>query len=87
MLLSRLVTDITRAEITQLHVSLQNKPYQANRVLALLSKFFNWAEQQGLRPDASNPCQHIEKYRERKRERFLSDDEFTRLGNALVRAD
>ena len=53
----------------------------------MLSKFFNWAEQHGLRADGTNPCRHIEKYRERKRERFLTEDEFERLGRALADAE
>jgi integrase len=42
------------------------------------------AEQWGLRPDGSNPCRHVEKFAERKRERFLSADELARLGEALA---
>ena len=64
-----------------------SKPYQANRTLALLSKFFNWAEKHGLRPDGSNPCRHVEKYRENRRERFLSQAELGRLGDALREAE
>jgi len=52
-------------------------------VLAVLSKLFNWAEQHGHRPDGSNPCRHVEKYREQHRERFLSATELARLGGAL----
>jgi hypothetical protein len=44
---------------------------------------FNFAEIWGLRPDGSNPCRHVMKYAERKRERFLSDEEFARLGAIL----
>jgi integrase len=55
--------------------------------LAVLSKFFNWAKMQDLRSDASNPCRHIKKYRERKRERFLTECELGRLGQALVNAE
>ena len=62
-----------RQDIAKLHYELASKPYQANRTLAVLSKFFNWAEKHGLRPDGSNPCRHIEKYRESRRERFLSE--------------
>jgi integrase len=83
----RPVSDIKRQDIAKLHHELASKPYQANRTLALLSKFFNWAEKHGLRPDGSNPCRHIEKYREGRRERFLSEDELARLGNALVKAE
>jgi integrase len=36
-----------------------------------------------LRPDGSNPCRHVEKFAERKRERVLSPAELGRLGDAL----
>ena len=48
-------------------------PVIANRCLALLSKAFNLAERWGWRPSGSNPVRHVELYRERKRERFLSE--------------
>jgi integrase len=79
----RLVRDIGRSDVARMHSSLAAKPYQANRVVALLSKFFNWCERQGHRPDGSNPCRHVEKFGEAKRERFLSSEELTRLGEAL----
>jgi len=82
----RPISDIKRQDIAKLHHELASKPYQANRTLALLSKFFNWAEKHGLRPDGSNPCRHIEKYRESRRERFLSEAELARLGDALREA-
>ncbi len=83
----RLIGDIKRQDVAKLHHELASKPYQANRTLALLSKFFNWAEKHGLRPDGSNPCRHIEKYREQRRERFLSEAELARLGDALREAE
>jgi integrase len=58
----------------------------ANRCLALLSKMFNLAEVWGWRPEHSNPVRHIEKYHEPRRERYLSADEFARLGDALAAA-
>lgn len=76
-----------RKDIAQLHHSLIQKPYQANRTLGVLSKMFNLAEIWGLRPDGSNPCRHIKKYPERKRERFLSDEEFARLGEVLIEVE
>jgi integrase len=83
----RPISEIARQDIAKLHHELRDKPYQANRTLALLSKFFNWTEKHGLRPDGSNPCRHIEKYRESRRERFLSEAELSRLGHALRSAD
>lgn len=56
------VADVARADIHDLHRELADRPYQANRVLALLSKMFNLAETSGYRPDGTNPCRHIEKY-------------------------
>lgn len=84
---NRRITEIKRADIARLHHAMRHKPFQANRSLALLSKFFNWCEKHGLRPEWSNPCRHIEKYKERKRERFLSEEELARLGEALRAAE
>jgi integrase len=83
----RPISAIQRQDIAKLHHELADKPYQANRTLALLSKFFNWTEKHGLRPDGSNPCRHLEKYRESRRERFLSDAELARLGGALQKVE
>lgn len=44
---------------------------------------FNLAEIWGLRPDGSNPCRHVPKYREVKRQRHLSHAELQRLGEML----
>jgi integrase len=79
-----LVADVTRQDVARLHHSLRATPYQANRLLAVLSKMFNLAEAWGERPDGSNPCRHVEKFPERKRERFLSPEELSRLGVALA---
>jgi integrase len=83
----RKVADVTRTDIAKLHHANRVAPYQANRALAVLSKMFTLAEQWGLRPDGSNPCRHVEKFAERKRERLLSADELGRLGEALAAYD
>ena len=80
---SRKVPDIRRSDIAELHHALRETPYQANRTLGVLSKMFNLAEMWGLRTDGSNPCLHVKRYKEEKRERFLSAEEFTRLGQVL----
>jgi integrase len=84
---NRATGELKRLDIARLHHELSDKPYQANRVLAFLSVFFNWTEKHGLRPDGSNPCRHIDKYREGRRERFLSQAELGRLGDALRQAE
>ncbi|MBF0154644.1 MAG: tyrosine-type recombinase/integrase [Magnetococcales bacterium] len=78
---------IQRSHIAKLHHEMQDTPYTANRVAALLSKMFNWAEMVGLRPERSNPVLHIQKFREEKRERLLRDADFARLGQALAEAE
>lgn len=53
----------------------------ASRVADLLSGIFTWASRRGY--VASNPVQGTERYRGESRDRFLSDDELSRLGSVL----
>ena len=78
------VLEIVRKDITKLHMEYAQIPYQANRTLGVLSKMFNLAEIWEMRPDYSNPCLHVKKYKEVKRDRFLSLEEYKRLGEALL---
>ena len=77
------VEDVDREHIADLHFELRDTPYQANRVLEIGSKLFNLAELWKLRT-GGNPCKFVRKYREKKRERFLTDEEFRRLGDVLT---
>ncbi len=79
----RKITDISRSDIAKLHHDYRAKPYQANRTLGVLSVMFNQCEIWGLRPDGSNPCRHVKKYREEKRERFLDAEELRTLWQTL----
>ena len=80
---NRRVPDVQRSDIAALHHDMRDTPYQANRTLGVLSKMMNLAELWELRPDGSNPCRHVKRFKEEKRERFLSDEEYQRLGAAL----
>lgn len=84
---SKKVAAVTRADVSRLHHSMLNSPGAANRVLALLSKMFTLSEKWGIRPDGSNPCRHVERYPERKLERFLSEAELARLAEVLADAE
>lgn len=68
---------VSRLDIGNLHHSLGDKPYRANRVLALLSKAFSLAIH--WRWCIENPVKGIERYKEHGRERWLSPSELTRL--------
>ena len=48
---------------------------------------FNLAELWGFLADGSNPCLHVKCYREERRERVLTQDEFARLGQILDAID
>ena len=84
----RRVGDVTRADVEKLHLRIgKQAPTTANRAIALLSKAFNLAEVWGWRPDASNPCRHVQRFKERKVERYLSREELARLAGVLEQAE
>lgn len=83
----RKVAEVSRADIDRLHKSLSHIPYRANRALSMLSKCFALSEVWGWRPEGSNPTRYIERFREARRERLLSETELQRLGMALRAAD
>ena len=84
---NRRAAEIERADMVALHHDLRATPYQANRTIQVLSRIFTLAEIWGLRPDGSNPCRHVKRFREEKRERFLSDAEYGRLGAVLKESE
>lgn len=57
----------------------------ANRAMATLSAVLAFAVDRGLRAD--NPVRGVQKFKEGKRERFLSNEELARLGEALKKAE
>ena len=81
------VTEVTRADVARFHHEFRDTPYQSNRNLEIVSKMFNLAEMWGLRPDGSNPCRHVKKFKEEKRERYLSAGELVRLGEVLRKCE
>ena len=77
------LASVGRAEVAALHYRLRETPRAANRALMVLSKIFSLAEAWGLASGGGNPCRFVLKYKEGKRERFLTDDEYRRVGRAL----
>jgi integrase len=72
---------ITRARVEDFHVSMKRTPTNANRVLALLSKVISVARARGVLPEThANPCSGVKKFRERKRDRYLSPAELLAVG-------
>ena len=83
----RKVADVSKADMAKLHHGLRQTPVQANRVLGLISKMMNLAEGWGLRPDGSNPCRYVERFKENKRKRYLNGQELARLGQTLAEVE
>jgi len=78
------VADVQRSDIERLHHKIgQSKPVGATRILAMLSKAFNLAERWGFRPQGTNPCRFVDKYRETPRDRPVKSDELPRLLEAI----
>lgn len=81
------VRSVTRGDITAVHNSIgqevnskgQLKTTTANRVLEVLKKAFNLAEDWEWRPEGSNPCRKVKKFAERPRRRYLSMQECINL--------
>ena len=74
---------VNHGHVAALHYRLRDIPYRANQVVAILNRMFSLAEVWGLRRAGDHPCRAIRKYREHHRERFLSEEEFRRLGRVL----
>jgi integrase len=80
---SQKVRDVTHGAVERLHHEMRETPTAANRTVAALSKFFSWAIRGGYRPDRTNPCQGLEKFKETPRKRYLSASEIAALGSAI----
>jgi len=81
------VAELTRADVRRWFDSLSGTPGVANRTLPVLSAMMTAAELWDIRPQGSNPCRNMRRYRTAPRERFLSADELKRLGFVLDHAE
>ena len=77
------VSAIGREDVAALHYELRKAPAAANDAVSVLSHMLNRAEVWGLAPAGCNPCRFVAKHKSRKRERFLTHEEFRRLGRIL----
>jgi integrase len=79
----RTAGSISATEITALHSRIgKTTPYMANRILETMRAMFHRAGRWGF--DVSeNPAEGIEKFREVKRKRFVTEQEFPALAQAI----
>lgn len=80
-----LIGAITRQDISTLHSKIGvDYPYEANRVLALVSKIFELAIEWSILPEnQANPAFRIKKFKEEKRDRYVKEEEMPRLMEAI----
>ncbi len=81
------VEAIKRRDVAALHHMIGIKrgtPYEANRTISMLSKMFALAKQWGyLEESAPNPARNIQKFKEEKRDRWITVEELPRLAKAI----
>ena len=81
----QLIADITVSDVRRWLASLHETPAAADRSAPILSVIMRQAEVYGYRPEGTNPCAGIKRYRRQGRECFLSAAELRRLGEVLSR--
>jgi integrase len=82
-----LISDLRRSDITKMHNRMASTPGAANRAVSLVSAIWNWAAARDEVAFNANPAKGVVRNPETAKERFLSSDEFGRLGEALARAE
>jgi hypothetical protein len=81
------VQQVTKEDVLHLHLSMKATPRRANYAVSTFRALMTYAEDCGLRPPLSNPARRVEMYRERARERFLSEEEIGRAADAIDAAN
>lgn len=77
------IASLGREHVAEMHFRLRKTPSAANEAVAVLSRMLNRAEAWDLLPAGGNPCRFVSRYRTRRPERFLTEEEFRRLGEVL----
>lgn len=81
------INEIDHGDVLKLRNGMSQTPYRANRAIALLRHLMNWAERLKVRAPHTNPCPKGTMFKEKKRERFLSEEELLRLSRVLKREE
>lgn len=65
--------------------SLVETPSAANHAFRLLSKLFSYAEEREWRSQNTNPCRIVKEFKNKKRNRYATEEEIKRIGQILTR--
>jgi integrase len=79
------VAEIDREHIERRHLDMKATPRRANYTVATVKALLGFAVRRGLRPN--NPAAGIQRYREHKRERFLTEAEIGAAADAIAAAE
>jgi integrase len=82
-------TSVTKADVARMHRSIGvTQRVTANRAIVALRAAYNYAIEHGNIPEATkNPATGIKPFDEKARERYLTDEELRRLGDAIREAE
>ncbi len=81
------IGEVDRSRVAKFHYGLRGTPQAANLSVRILSRMFNMAEALELVPPGRNPCRAVRRYKDVRRERFLTPDEYRELGRVLKEAE
>lgn len=82
------ISDLTKTDLISMHNGIgARSPIMANRTLETVSAVFRYAQEVGVVPEDHNPTKGVRPFKEQRRERYLSEDEFMLLGEALELAE
>jgi integrase len=81
------VARIERDDVVRMHVAMARIPRRANYTVSTVRALINFGIDLGLRPAGSNPARRIKMYRERARERFLTEAEMAKAADAIEQAE
>jgi integrase len=77
------VTGVRAEDLKRLHTDMRGTPYAANRAVAILKTFLNWAAELGYRPTGANPASLVRPYREERRQDCPDAAQLARIGAAM----
>jgi integrase len=81
------LNELRRTHVLRMHAGMASTPGAANRAVSLVSAIWNWAAARDEVASENNPAKGVARNPEHAKERFLSSDEFRRLGEALAKGE
>ena len=81
------ISEVDRSRVAKFHYGLRETPQAANNAVRILSRMFSMAEAWELAPPGRNPCRAVRRYKEVRRERFLTPGEYREVGRVLKEAE